>query len=397
MTRFNRPVLRQLCEWPDARRRTDGLTPIPQDVMTIICDYHHWDLTDQLIRFCKPLVDAIGNLESRNVSLADCMLELLWCAQHMIRVECLDTDDIDFTYHAKRTFNHQFHAMNTDLHWFAMFLHPQCRKLAISQVAKSRTYSDAVTYALGLAKKWSWSKDDATLLVSNIKDYFYGRKPFEGGHADAKKWWSDLYISNRNCPLKSMTVIIHSLTPHSADVERLFSNLGGIQGVKRSRLSVDMFETLGKLRCYYTNQIQEKALSKGTVLHCTSAHTHARPTTSINDALPEDLAETFIMQPVMPTIFSSSDIDLLTPEDISLDEIDAAFSALDNDRSGLGEDLEDDSSDAILAGNHYDLDELEPALNGDIVFEEEDHQILHNAQEGTSWDIESLKANAGIS
>lgn len=64
----------------------------------------------------------------------------------------------------------------------------------------------------------------------------------------------------------------------------------------------------------------------------------------------------------MPTIFSSSDIDLLTPEDISLDEIDAAFSALDNDRSGLGEDLEDNSSDAILAGNHYDLDELEPAL-----------------------------------
>ena len=63
-----------------------------------------------------------------------------------------------------------------------------------------------------------------------------------------------------------MAIIIFSLTPHSADVERLFSNLGGIQGVRRSRLSVDMFETLGQLWTYYTNQLHAKAAAEGKTL-----------------------------------------------------------------------------------------------------------------------------------
>ena len=37
----------------------------------------HWQANDHLIHLCKPLVDAIGNLESRDITLADCMLELI--------------------------------------------------------------------------------------------------------------------------------------------------------------------------------------------------------------------------------------------------------------------------------------------------------------------------------
>ncbi|KAG2040492.1 hypothetical protein BDR03DRAFT_915547 [Suillus americanus] len=49
------------------------------------------------------------------------------------------------------------------------------------------------------------------------------------------------------CPLKALTIIIHSIVPHAADVERYFSGLGGVQSVEHCNLSVQTFECLSKL------------------------------------------------------------------------------------------------------------------------------------------------------
>jgi hypothetical protein len=64
-----------------------------------------WQRLDQLIKTVKPIVDAIGNLESREVSLADCMLELIRCARVMLRLPLDEDDDIGFHMHAKAVFN----------------------------------------------------------------------------------------------------------------------------------------------------------------------------------------------------------------------------------------------------------------------------------------------------
>ena len=82
-------------------------------------------------------MDAIGNLESRDATLADCMLELIRCARQMYRVELDPDEDVDFWVHTKLVFNHKLHAMNTSIHVLSLFLHPLCRKLAVSQAAKS--------------------------------------------------------------------------------------------------------------------------------------------------------------------------------------------------------------------------------------------------------------------
>ena len=112
-----RKSLRTLCERPDAQKSKDGLSALPADIVVLVTrDLEHWDLTDQLLRVCKPLVDAIGNLESRNATLADCMIELFRCAQHIDQISQLPTDNADFAHHAKTIFTQQFHAINTDLH-----------------------------------------------------------------------------------------------------------------------------------------------------------------------------------------------------------------------------------------------------------------------------------------
>jgi hypothetical protein len=46
--------------------------------MKSVMDVEYWRRVEQIIRICKPIVDAIGNLEAREVNLADCMLEPSW-------------------------------------------------------------------------------------------------------------------------------------------------------------------------------------------------------------------------------------------------------------------------------------------------------------------------------
>lgn len=68
-------------------------------------DRTFWQWLDQLIKTVKPIVNAIGNLESREVSLADCMLEFIHCARMMLRLPLDEGDDIGFQMHAKAVFN----------------------------------------------------------------------------------------------------------------------------------------------------------------------------------------------------------------------------------------------------------------------------------------------------
>ncbi|KAJ7803849.1 hypothetical protein B0H14DRAFT_2263808, partial [Mycena olivaceomarginata] len=70
---------------------------------------------------------------------------------------------------------------------------------------------------------------------------------FAGGTADAREWWETLPISGDKRPLKTLAIVLLSIVSHAAEVERLFSDLSGIQGVKRCNFTVPTFETLGEL------------------------------------------------------------------------------------------------------------------------------------------------------
>ncbi|THH17104.1 hypothetical protein EUX98_g9191 [Antrodiella citrinella] len=133
-------ALNQICLRDDAQKKTNGFSPVNADVVRIVCwEKDQWDLNEQLIRYAKPLVDMIGNLESRDASLADVMIELLKCARTLQKMPTYDTDNLHFLQHTRTEFDKGFHLMNTDLAFFALFLHPLCRKLALKQKRNSRT------------------------------------------------------------------------------------------------------------------------------------------------------------------------------------------------------------------------------------------------------------------
>ncbi|KAH9891178.1 hypothetical protein C8Q73DRAFT_651269, partial [Cubamyces lactineus] len=67
-----------LCIRCDAEKSVNGLLAIPSGIRdTVLSNTSFWPYLNQFIKTMKPLVDAIGNLESRQTTLTDCMLKLI--------------------------------------------------------------------------------------------------------------------------------------------------------------------------------------------------------------------------------------------------------------------------------------------------------------------------------
>jgi len=130
-----------------------------------------------------------------------------------------DDEDIGFWLHAKAAFNWRFHSMNTEIHSLALFLHPMCQKLAISQVANGRSFKFMVKTAFGVAKWWEWKQTDAQKLVEDMKQYYQCKGPFVGGQADGLDWWENIPVGAGAHPLKALMITILSIVPHAANVK----------------------------------------------------------------------------------------------------------------------------------------------------------------------------------
>ncbi|EIN13163.1 hypothetical protein PUNSTDRAFT_59810 [Punctularia strigosozonata HHB-11173 SS5] len=359
-------------------------------------DVQRWAATYQLIRITRPLVDIIGNIEGRDANLADCMLELIWAHREVNRrLAYEEGDDIGFLSHTRRTLNDQFHAMNTDLHWFALFLHPLCRRLAVSSASHSRNITAAVSIALGIAYKWRWTKTQTQKLITDIKNYGIVKDSFGGAKADGKAWWEELVVDAREHPLKTMAVRILTIVPHAADVERLFSSLGGIQSVRRSQLTIPHMETLGALRNYYNAELHDLTVKMGKQTRRRHTHMHTRDEPGVNAARAQELLASFVWTgPLTATPDHLEDI-LAGPEGITDDDIEREFALLESAVTvEAGSDGGDGLSPAVGLEEVYNLDELDAVRMGVAPPTHSEEHIMHTdpSEEQTTWTPESLLA-----
>lgn len=325
------------------------------------------------------------------------MLELIRCSREMFRLPLDPDDDINFWVHAKSVFNREFHSMNTNNHNLALFLHPMCRKLAISQAAKGRSFDKVCRAALGIARQWHWDQQRAGRLAEDLKLYYHCKAPFIGGEWDARAWWEGLEISLDKHPLKSLAITIHSVVPHSADVERLFSDLGGVQGVKRCKLTVHTFETLGKLRANYAHHLFERDHTTSKSTRRKHAHMHTRENRGIDVELVTDLQENFTWTP--PLSIRNPDDDLAGPESITDEDIDTAFDELEKRSAESSIDPELEDGDIMTEGARaYDFEEFDRVERGMVpkAFDEDVENFVV-ASAGADWDIQSLLASKGVS
>ncbi|KIK78108.1 hypothetical protein PAXRUDRAFT_17058 [Paxillus rubicundulus Ve08.2h10] len=275
----------QICIHPDAQRKVNNQTAVAADIInTVLYDCFYWQWLEQLIKTTKPIIDAIGNTESRQTSLADCMLELICCAKQMSNLQLDPDDDAGFWMHAKNTFNRRFHAINTDYHLLALFLHQICRELAIIQAANGWSIEFMIKIALQVAQRLRWNSQKAGKLVDDMQTYNLSHAPFAGGQANGLIWWEDLPISGDTHPLKILTIRMLSIVPHAGDVEHLFSDLGR------------------KIHANLRHHIHLKDIAMQKEPCHRHAHMHVRKEPSINVNIVEDLNETFTWLPPLSAI-----------------------------------------------------------------------------------------------
>ncbi|KIK94709.1 hypothetical protein PAXRUDRAFT_142293 [Paxillus rubicundulus Ve08.2h10] len=388
----HRQPLTMTCIQPDTVKKVNGLSPVAPDVVNI------------LVKTAKPLVYTIGNCESCEASLASCMLELIQCAKKLSQLTLDGTDNTGFWMHAKAVFNRQFHAMNTDHHSLALFLHPMCRKLATSQAANSHNFEFMVKTALSIAKEWRWSEADAKSLIHNLKEYQKCTGVFAGGQADTLNWWDCLPVTVQQCPLKTLTVILHSVVPHAADVERYFSGLSGTQSSKCCNLTVETFKALSKLCSSYTHQLYKMDRAAGKSTHRKHTHMHTHPTLGVDTGLINELVKTFTWVPPLVADSDESEDNLAGPEAIMDKELEEAFGVIDcekgdaqaNTANMLDLNIELDGN-AVLEGEVYDWKELEVVDKGTTPSGfMEDISISDKAVNNGQWDITTLLMSQGV-
>ncbi|KAJ3501877.1 hypothetical protein NMY22_g18775 [Coprinellus aureogranulatus] len=387
----------QLC----TRTESDGYTPIAADVVAIVGDPFFWRKLQQLIKVCKPTVDAIGDLETRDANLADCMLTFIRIARDMMCLEIKPGESVEFWLHAKTVFNRDFHAMNTDLHILGLFLHPRCRKLAISESAKGRSLKQICKIAMKVALQWRWDVARASLLVDNIKQYHKHARPFNSNSHDALDWWESLGLAPEQYPIKTLAIRILSIVPHAAEVERLFADLGGVQGVHRCNLTVPNFETLAKLRSNYKRAIFERAKAQGKSTRRRHAHMHTRDAPGIDVNLVEDIKANFTFE--SPDSGSTNPVNLENEsplrglEDITEEEIEAAYGDLAREKPNPTQTIMEREGRSINVDEAFDMAEFERIEKGEADSMVENNIIEVDPSTGEQiWSIESILASKGL-
>ena len=192
-------------------------------------------------------------------------------------------------------------------------------------------------------------------------------------------------------PLKALAIKLFSIVPHAAEVERFFSNLGGVQSVKRSRLTVPHMETLGTLRNHYTRQLQEEAINAGKSTRRKHAHMHTQADGGINVERAEDLIRAFNWTP-LPANFNS---DLEGLEELTEEEIDAEFDKLaDQLPTGEGDGINAD----VPLEQVFDITDLDNIRAGStpLSIDNEITAVTEATNSNDKWDANSLMRSLGV-
>ncbi|KAH8913657.1 hypothetical protein BT69DRAFT_1365004, partial [Atractiella rhizophila] len=175
-----------------------------------------------------PIVDTIGKLERSDCMLADAVLELLRLAKHFDQMDLEQEEDSDigwenlFVEYAVLCFKNRFHTIDSDLLFVALYLHPMCHGIAVSQhIANSRNLTD----------RWKLSSKASALLCDNVDKYHNFEGKFAETSVNALKYWEGLALPPSQYPLISVAIRIFSVVPHAGVIE--ISKLKQLVVIKR--------------------------------------------------------------------------------------------------------------------------------------------------------------------
>lgn len=140
-----------------------------------------------------------------------------------------------------------------------------CRifRLSVETASCRHTFlsaSCAADFCCGLQKQavtvWQMrghDKASADRLIGQMRLYKLGQPPYNmlfGDPFDLKAWWLSLRTA-ATTEIADLGVLLGHLTPHAADVERMFSMVGWMDAPRRNRLAVGSLNMLAVVKSHH--------------------------------------------------------------------------------------------------------------------------------------------------
>lgn len=234
-------------------------------------------------------------------------------------------------------------------------------------------------------------------LARDLKVYHNGDAPFNGGKSDGKDWWKSLVVNVNSHPLKALAIKLFSIVPHAAEIERFFSNLGGIQSIKRSNLTIPHMQTFGTLRNHYVRQLHEIAIAAGKPTRRKHAHMHTPiQGGGINVGRADELLKDVLWTPPLIPERNGPSTEAATAAEPSPEEIDAEFdklsmqevSRVDGDRLAASVPI----SEVYNLSTLDDIRAGKPSANDDF----DELELVSKDPTANSWDPASLLRSLGV-
>lgn len=143
------------------------------------------------------------------------------------------------------------------IYFIALFLHPRCKKMAIS---RHHTGDSIVRAALEIAKVWHFERRDMIVLCKELINYKNGDPPFDDFKESSNQSGRDIWekFCGSSPYLRRFAMKVFSIVPHSAPCERLFSILGIMKTKPRNRLAVDKLNMLAQIKCDLASEVCSK-------------------------------------------------------------------------------------------------------------------------------------------
>ncbi|KAJ6618299.1 hypothetical protein B0H10DRAFT_1947685 [Mycena sp. CBHHK59/15] len=224
--------------------------------------------------------------------------------------------------------------------------------------------------ALKIARQWKWSAEKASQLVVDMKRYYAGKSPFSGGKQDARDWWEAVPTEGHN-GIRTLAIALASIVPHSAEVEHLFSDLGGIQTPRRNQMTVANMEKTGKIRSRLSYDLYLRARVEGKSVHRKHNHMHTSETPGIDAKLAKGL---------------ENPISWIPPLDAA-DDNDPTEDIVERATEELQRALEDEAPAPLSPGSVIDGDVVDNGKSAEMY---EDSIDIVGGDAAAAWSIEEL-------
>ncbi|PKC57778.1 hypothetical protein RhiirA1_401141 [Rhizophagus irregularis] len=189
-------------------------------------------LDEQLRNLIAPVKKAVKDVEFQNTILADVFVELF-------RKDCI------------AIYNKRWKQFDTNLYLLAYFLHPTYRGDNLTH----NTYKKIILRkALEIWKQTGGGEKSAKILKTQMNLYRNQESPFDDDFIESvdtvKNWWSSCELKKNENHISILALKLHSITPHNASTERVFSVLNWYLCKRRNKMNISHLESLAQIHSF---------------------------------------------------------------------------------------------------------------------------------------------------